>query len=246
MGYICFMDTSLNRSALLDKKKRDAFSVLVHHLNNLLTSVHFFSEYMTDQALEEEEKKQIAQEMFTNVNNTTDICMNLYFSHIFEQPGGDKPESRHFDAGELVHGAAQSYEIPARKKRIKLHTFVENDLWTETDPNILQLIVKNLISNAIKFTPAGGKVFVKALDYEGELLITVEDSGSGMSPERQLEIFQPGIVPAYGTENEKGGGMGLYLCQQFTARLGGKIWFSSVPGKGSDFSVAIPLVREAI
>jgi signal transduction histidine kinase len=111
------------------------------------------------------------------------------------------------------------------------------------DKNMIKTIVRNLISNAIKFTRRNGKVEVKALIYNRHVEISVSDSGIGMTKESIAKLFRlDGNPSTRGTENEKGTGLGLFLCKEFIEKHGGKIWVESEPGKGSVFRFNLPLV----
>ena len=112
------------------------------------------------------------------------------------------------------------------------------------DTDMLQLVVRNLVSNAIKFTPRGGIINIDAQLVQHECKITVSDNGKGIDPQQQEKIFSINTEPAFGTNNEKGVGLGLLLCKEFIERQGGRIGFESVFGKGSSFFIYIPLVRD--
>ena len=106
---------------------------------------------------------------------------------------------------------------------------------------MVKTILRNLISNAIKFTPRYGKIEVKAGVIRNQLEISVRDSGIGMTKERMKQLFRiDADISTRGTEDEKGTGLGLFLCKEFVAKHGGKIWMESEPGRGSVFSFSLP------
>ena len=106
---------------------------------------------------------------------------------------------------------------------------------------MINTILRNLVSNAIKFTPSGGRVEVSAVKREGMLVISVTDTGVGIEPERIGRIFDlSAMETTRGTSNEKGTGLGLILCKEFAEMHGGRIWVESVIGRGSVFTFSIP------
>jgi PAS domain S-box-containing protein len=131
----------------------------------------------------------------------------------------------------------------AESKSIRINTElnIESDLLA--DENMLQTILRNLISNAIKFTRPGGNVTVKSTIQNEFAEISVTDNGIGIKPENIAKIFNPkSNYTTYGTIGEKGTGLGLKLCQNFVEKHGGKIYVKSIPDEGSTFTFTIPLI----
>jgi signal transduction histidine kinase len=107
---------------------------------------------------------------------------------------------------------------------------------------MLRTILRNLISNAIKFTHPSGKIDIYSVHDHNEVEITVSDNGPGMDEETRKKVFQANTnMVSKGTGNEKGTGLGLILCKEFVETHGGKIWVESELGKGSDFHFTIPV-----
>ncbi|MBC7617153.1 MAG: ATP-binding protein, partial [Pedobacter sp.] len=102
------------------------------------------------------------------------------------------------------------------------------------------LVVRNLISNAVKFTPNGGFIHIDAQLVLHECKITVTDNGKGIPINKQKNIFSIISEPEFGTNNEKGVGLGLVLCKEYIARQGGRIGFESNFEKGSSFFIFVP------
>jgi signal transduction histidine kinase len=128
----------------------------------------------------------------------------------------------------------------AAKKDITLSYEISPTLVVIADMNMLQLVVRNLISNAIKFTLNGGVIKIHAQLVQHECKITVSDNGKGIEPNKQQKIFSINTEPDFGTNNEKGVGLGLLLCKEFIERQGGRIGFESAAGQGSSFFVFVP------
>ena len=107
------------------------------------------------------------------------------------------------------------------------------------DVNVLQLIIRNLLHNSVKFTEEGGRIFLEALKVEDECIINISDSGIGISDEQKAKIFSSGLKSGKGTHNENGMGLGLVLCKEFATRMNGTISFNSSEGEGSVFSLRL-------
>jgi signal transduction histidine kinase len=130
----------------------------------------------------------------------------------------------------------------ANGKNIRLKSSFPYDLTINADKDMIKTILRNLISNAIKFTHKNGVVEVKAIIEDGNMEISVSDSGIGMTDESMAKLFKiDANLSTRGTENEKGTGLGLFLCKEFVEKHGGRIWAESESGKGSTFKFFIPL-----
>ncbi len=129
----------------------------------------------------------------------------------------------------------------AAEKKVTIKTKIHEDLYLTADSNMIKTIVRNLISNAVKFSRKGGEVIVSAEASNGETIISVEDNGVGIPHHVKEKLFtgEAGVTTS-GTAGEKGTGLGLMLCKDFVEAHDGKIWVESEPDKGSRFSISIP------
>ena len=132
----------------------------------------------------------------------------------------------------------------AAEKGIKLIDLLKGSVSIIADPDMLQLIIRNLINNAIKFTATGGEITVTSEIIDDVCRIAVRDNGTGISYDQQNDIFSLKTKTTYGTRNEKGVGLGLVLCKEFTELQNGKISFESVPGFGTTFYVSFKIYRD--
>lgn len=126
-------------------------------------------------------------------------------------------------------------------KKIKIENKISEKTEVYADINLLKTILRNLISNAIKYTKTGGSIKIKSEDKGNMTEISVIDNGIGMSEKIQEKIFT--IDPScmiLGTDNERGTGLGLIICKEFVEKMGGKIWAKSEEGKGSQFVFSLP------
>jgi signal transduction histidine kinase len=130
----------------------------------------------------------------------------------------------------------------ANTKTIAIDYLGDDYLTVFADPNMFKTILRNLISNAIKFTNIGGIVTIKAQKSESDIIISVSDNGIGISPESQSKLFNISqIHTSKGTADETGTGLGLLLCKEFVNKNGGEIWVESELGKGSTFKFTLPI-----
>lgn len=132
----------------------------------------------------------------------------------------------------------------AKQKEIELINRTPEDLMAYFDLNMISTVVRNLISNAIKFTNNGGKVIVDAIASEKDLTISVKDNGVGISADRIDRIFDnKSFETTHGTSNEKGSGVGLKLCKDFVDRNNGEIWVESKNGEGTSFKFTLSVTK---
>ena len=129
----------------------------------------------------------------------------------------------------------------AKQKNINISYQLDNAVMIYADKYMLNSILRNLISNAIKFTKQNGKIELKTSEKNKNLIISVSDTGIGIDKQMQQRIFEISEkTTTEGTENEKGTGLGLILCKEFIEKHGGKIWVKSKKNIGSAFSFSIP------
>ena len=129
----------------------------------------------------------------------------------------------------------------AEQKNIRIEFDYDNNLTLFADPLMIETILRNLITNAIKFTPENGLIAIGASQSEDRINICVKDSGVGISEEDIVNLFKiDSTVKRKGTNNEDGSGLGLILCKEFVEKNNGKIWVASSPGNGSSFFFTVP------
>jgi signal transduction histidine kinase len=141
----------------------------------------------------------------------------------------------------LLRDEFDNIKISAKQKQIKLNHAVPSNINVNADPNMVKTILRNLISNAIKYTNSGGEITISASDIKSNIEIAVRDNGIGISSEIQQNLFKfKGLQLIAGTHNEKGAGLGLLLCKEFIDKHNGNFQISSEPGKGSEFKFTLP------
>jgi signal transduction histidine kinase len=130
----------------------------------------------------------------------------------------------------------------AKKKCISIITNIGDRCFAYADKNMVDTILRNLLTNAIKFTPENGNIVVSTFNHHDHVEIAVRDTGVGIGKEDMEYIFRiDRKTTTLGTDKEKGSGLGLILCKEFIEKHGGKIWAESELGRGSTFKFTIPL-----
>ncbi|NTV18029.1 MAG: hybrid sensor histidine kinase/response regulator [Bacteroidales bacterium] len=141
----------------------------------------------------------------------------------------------------LIRGEVELSEVVAELKNIRIKLNGDTNAKVRIDQDMIKTVLRNLVSNAIKFSNPASEVNVNITEDEGQILISVMDSGEGISQENQDKLFKADShFTSFGTDNEEGSGLGLLLCKEFVTRNGGKIWFESKEGEGSTFYFNIP------
>ncbi len=144
------------------------------------------------------------------------------------------------DIQKLVDKCMKTILPMAAKKQIGITFDLQEDISLEADSAMLETIIRNLMSNAVKFTPVFGRVSFSAMANEKGAKFSVKDTGIGIPREKIAVLFGPSTFTTFGTQGEKGTGLGLGLCHDFVARHKGQIWAESEIGKGSSFFFTIP------
>lgn len=190
--------------------------------------------------LEPQEIKDFITRIDNAAKNTYDLLDNLLEWARFQR---DRMEftPKNYKVKDLVGEVFYTFKIIAEEKNIALNKRLEKDLTIFGDENMILTVIRNLVSNAIKYTNENGNILVSAETCENEVKFSVIDDGVGMSPKTLDKIFKiEEHVTTQGTYNEKGTGLGLLLCKDFVEKNGGKIWVESEEGKGSNFQFTVP------
>lgn len=226
-----------------NEQKNKLFSIVSHDLRSPLNSIQSYLELLTETELTGEEKNHIEKELLTQTQNTSDLLFNL-LSWSKTQMDGVSLNLISLPLKSALQRTIDTQKIIASKKDLQLEYSVDNNLRVIGDADMIQLVVRNLVSNAIKFSTRGSTILVEAKSINDCCRIMVKDEGIGMDEEKQKSIFSFKAAATFGTNNEKGVGLGLMLCKEFTELQNGKIWFESAPGKGTTFFVTLPLSAE--
>lgn len=226
----------------LNATKDKFFSIISHDMKGPLNSLTSFSGLIMNHgdALSKEEIKMLATDLDKSVKNLYRMLENL-LDWARSQSGRIELKPEDFDVQEEIQKVADVLGPSAENKEIKLDTSQSNAIAVHGDRNTINTVIRNLVSNAIKFTLKDGTVSVITNEWADGVEVEVRDSGVGMPPEVLKKLFRIDEKHSTkGTNNEKGTGLGLILCKEFVEMNGGTIAVESTPGKGSTFRFTIP------
>jgi len=219
------------------------FSVIGHDLSGIFTGLLGIAELLMDEELQPdvEARKNWLQLLMQAASNGYDLLTNL-LNWSRSQTGRLQINPTIIILRYLMVQNVESQYNKANCKKVEIVADVDENLSVFADINLLNIVFRNLISNAIKFTKASGTIRVTAKQIDGNLVeISVSDTGIGIKPENLDKLFQVNIATTYGTDNEKGNGLGLVLCKEFIEKCGGTIGVESEIGVGSRFYVRLPI-----
>ncbi|HNW55106.1 MAG TPA: HAMP domain-containing sensor histidine kinase, partial [Bacteroidales bacterium] len=231
--------------ALLNRDKDKLFSVLAHDLRSPLGSMMNLTSLLAENIhdFDEAELLEIIGTLNKSATQTFQLFNDLLAWSAVQMGRGER-EKELFQVFELVSETVIILAAEANRKQVRINLVIDKSLEAFADKFAIQTVVRNLLSNAIKFTPAEGIITIEAEAVKDTVRISVNDTGIGISKEKQKKLFRVDEVSSSpGTEGEKGTGFGLLLCKDLVERNGGKIWLESEKGKGSRFHFTLP-VRE--
>lgn len=226
----------------LNATKDKFFSIIAHDLKNPLNVITGYSESLEEMksTFPEERARKAVSRIYKSAINLNKLLENLLeWSRM--QIGKKEFVPRELKLNYVINDNIVLLSGMANSKAIELTSDVEEDLSVIADHNMLKTVLRNLITNALKFTPRGGKVKISAKDRGDCIEVSVMDTGIGISQENQKKLFR--IDAPYvtaGTEQEIGTGLGLVLCRDFIKKHRGKIWVESEIDKGSIFTFTLP------
>ncbi|MEJ2884719.1 sensor histidine kinase [Pedobacter sp. GR22-6] len=223
-----------------NEAKIKLLSILSHDLKSPLNSIQGFLELLVAYDLEEHEEKAIKSSLLQETKNTQSMLFNMLNWTKSQMDSGVKVNLEEINIFEALKSSLNAQKTVGQEKNIKIFDNIDPDLHIIADLEMLKLVVRNLINNAIKFTHKGGEINISTALSGDIVSIKVSDNGIGISPEKQDKIFTLNTGATYGTNNEKGVGLGLLLCKEFTELQGGNIQYSSTPGEGSIFEIRFP------
>ena len=226
----------------LNVTKDKFFSIIAHDLRNPFSALIGFSKIMVTEFenFEKEQIKDFVQSVYESSENTYNLLENL-LEWAKTQTGKIQWKPEAFGLQEVTRSAIEILNRNAYNKNIRLQNEIETDTAVLADRNMLHTVIRNLISNAIKFTPEGGDVTIRSKRYNGTIETRISDTGIGIEEKDIIKLFRIDVhFSRSGTANEPGTGLGLILCKEFIEKNNGKIWVESEVGKGTSFIFTLP------
>jgi signal transduction histidine kinase len=221
----------------LNATKDKFFSIIAHDLKSPFNSITGLSEIILNEARHLDIS---AIEQYAGIINSTSANTYRLLENLLDWARVQQSRMP-FSPGpvllkNVINEVTELLIEQANSKMIAIISYVPENLIVLADENMLKTIFRNLISNAVKFTPVNGKVEINAIHHDNEIVISVRDNGTGIKSEDIGKLFKIGAnFTKRGTENEKGTGLGLILCKEFVEKHGGDIRVESEEGKGSTF-----------
>jgi len=228
---------------IANSTKNKFFSIIAHDLKNPFNSILGFSELLLSNIYEYENDKieKFVKTINSSSRNAYELLENLLV-WARSQSGNIEFNPTVNKLSSIIKENVSLIESQSAKKEIKVFTEINDNYSMFCDRNMISTVVRNLLTNALKFTKPSGQISVLTKQIDNGYEITISDTGIGISPENIQKLFKiDSKFQTQGTADEKGTGLGLILCKEFVEKHGGKIWVESELGKGSDFKFTMPI-----
>lgn len=226
----------------LNASKDKFFSIIAHDLKSPFSAIIGLSDLLLDRihAHDTEGIDHYAQFINQSSKKALNLLLNLMeWSQI--QTGRMPYHPKHFNIHELHEESLELLGCNAEQKNINILNNIPEETMVYADKEMISTVVRNLISNAIKYTRPQGTISISAVAREKEVVVCIEDNGIGISPTEIADLFKiDGVHSRPGTAKEKGTGLGLILCKEFLEKNNGKIWLESQENIGTRFYFSLP------
>ncbi|WP_314354268.1 cell wall metabolism sensor histidine kinase WalK [uncultured Granulicatella sp.] len=247
-GLVCVL-TDVTEQQKIDRERRNFVSNVSHELRTPLTSIKSYTEALVDGAWE---NKEIAPGFLKVIETETDRMMRM-ITDLLNLSRMDQNrlglEKEFINMNELVVHIVNRFEMvlqsePYREKNYRLLTDItQRDLWVELDQDKITQVLDNIINNAIKYSPDGGRIIVRLMETHTDIIVSVSDEGLGIARKDIPHLFDRFYRVDKARSRAMGGsGLGLAIAQEVVQLHGGKIWVNSIENKGSTFFVSLPYI----
>jgi len=223
----------------MNKLKDRLFSIISHDLRGPLINLNEVIKMLNSGMITDDEFKLFIPKLSKNIGYTTGLLENLLFWSR-SQLQGEIIKPVYFNFKGITDNIIALFDNVIKEKDIITENNLDPFSLVYADMDMIQLIVRNLMSNAVKFSKHGGSIKITSRIKGKDFIICISDSGVGISKENQRKLFEQETFTTRGTDNEEGTGLGLLLCKDFIEKNGGKIWVESEIGVGTKFFVQIP------
>lgn len=227
----------------INEMKNKMLSILSHDIKGPFNNFHSILSMANEGHVNDLELRELLQLLSVESNNVKEMISNI-LEWVKSQMGGSNVLKKEFSLRNTIQELIPVYSSLAENKGLKIQVKVKDDMMIYADENLTKIIIRNLISNAIKFTNEG-VIEINSDFVENEAFISVVDSGVGIEPENITKIFTEDQFTTKGTSNEEGSGIGLLLVKEFVMKNGGRLDVKSKIGIGTTFSFTAPLYSPA-
>lgn len=223
----------------VNQVKDKLFSIVSHDLKDSISSIKAFLDLLKEDSISKEEFRELIPELSENANNASSLLFNL-LNWSKSQMQNLEPNPELFNIQDVFHTKMALVEQKVEDKRIVLIDESQRD-FVYADKSMVEIVIQNLITNAVKFSRTGDVITVSNQDVNGKALICVEDTGVGISRENIDKLFNANKnFTTVGTKNEKGTGLGLTIAKDLVELNDGRIWVESTVNVGSKFFIELP------
>jgi len=225
----------------LNTLKDRLISVLAHDLRAPLSTLRGLFGLLEDDSITHDQFLEMIPQALKKLEYTSDFLDTLLF-WINSQMDNFNSSTKSFTIKEIASFEVHNYQEQAAEKGIKLVDNVPDEMTVAADPNSIRIVIRNLITNAIKFSKQDDTINVTAYYQDDKnILLSIKDTGVGMSEKQLNKLFKSKVDSGTGTNNESGTGMGLLFCKDLIEKCNGKIWVESQQGSGTEFFFTLPL-----
>lgn len=234
------------RHEKLGRNYSEFLRAVSHDLRTPLTSVQGFASMLESGMVGtlNDQQTHFIEKILSGIVQMTNLVENIQDAGRFDPVTGFyKMERSYCDLSQIVDKIVQNYLVPAEKQDLTLTAFVDDSVPViNADPIMIERAVTNLVDNAIKYTPDGGHIDVRVRCMNDHVVVSVQDSGFGISPEDQKMLFERHVrLRRKEHKRVKGSGLGLFIVRSVARRHGGEAWVESEENVGSTFSFSVPL-----
>lgn len=234
-----------NQLLALNKLKDRLFSIISHDLRSPLLNLFDIIKMIDDKLITEHEFRALIPQLSRNVGYTSGLLENLLFWSK-SQLQGEVIKPVDINIREVSENIVHLFERAIAEKELSLMNNFDESVLIYADADMIQLVIRNLISNAVKFSRRRGHIKLSSFSDGRFTRLCFEDDGVGISDDDLAKLFEIETFTTRGTDNEQGTGLGLLLCKDFIEKNNGRIWVESNIGEGSKFFIELPSTGENI
>ncbi len=242
-GWVLAM-RDVTRFKRLNRNQSEFTRIVSHDLRSPLTSMQGFASMLEMVGDLNDRQKQFVEKILAGISQMASLVDNIQDAGRYDpETGFYEMQRSQVDLIEMVRRIVDNHLLPAEKQELTLEVVSANDVpIISADSNMLERAIINLVDNAIKYTPNGGKIVVHIQRRDNRVVIGVQDDGLGINPEHQKMLFERHVrIPRQEHKRVKGSGLGLFIVRSVAQRHGGEAWVESQPGAGSTFFISVPL-----
>jgi two-component system sensor histidine kinase/response regulator len=228
-----------NELAELNALKTKLFSVIAHDLKTPIYAMRSLFTQIEKYDLPADQIKAYVPQVVMELNETVGLMENL-LQWAKTQMQAYSVQCKEIDLHQLITAVLQLLQSQSDTKQLQIHHQQEEPAAVFADKEMINLVLRNLVSNAIKFTPEQGTITIGVIPCDAFVKVYVKDTGMGISTAALQKINANNYYTTKGTADESGTGLGLMLCKEFLSKNGGQLIIESEPGKGSTFSFTLP------